>query len=64
MRHQIVLSFEWRWAPGSEPGNSGVLLRIAGEPETFMPKCVEAQLKHGSAGDIWAFYGAGLDAGG
>lgn len=57
-----TLTFEWRWAPGSEPGNSGVLLRIAGEPETFMPKCVEAQLKHGSAGDIWAFYGANLDA--
>lgn len=58
----FVLSFEWRWAPGSEPGNSGVLLRIAGEPETFMPKCVEAQLKHGAAGDIWAFYDAALDA--
>ena len=57
-----TLTFEWRWAPGGEPGNSGVLLRIAGEPETFMPKCVEAQLKHGSAGDIWAFYGANLNA--
>lgn len=54
------LTFEWRWAPGGEPGNSGVLLRIASKAETFMPKCVEAQLKHGSAGDIWAFYGAGI----
>ncbi len=26
----FTLTFEWRWAPGSEPGNSGVLLRIAG----------------------------------
>jgi len=59
-----TLSFEWRWAPGAEPGNSGVLLRIAGEPETFMPKCVEAQLKHGSAGDIWAFFGASINADG
>jgi hypothetical protein len=59
-----TLTFEWRWAPGGEPGNSGVLLRIASEPETFMPKCVEAQLKHGSAGDIWAFYGASLNADG
>lgn len=58
----FTLTFEWRWAPGGEPGNSGVLLRIASEPETFMPKCVEAQLKHGSAGDIWAFFGASLDA--
>jgi len=57
-----TLSFEWRWAPGVEPDNSGVLVRIASEPETFMPKCVEAQLKHGSAGDIWAFYGASLNA--
>lgn len=60
----FTLTFEWRWAPGSEPGNSGVLMRIAGEPETFMPKCVEAQLKHGSAGDIWAFYGANINADG
>jgi hypothetical protein len=52
------LTFEWRWAPGTEPGNSGVLLRIAGKPATFMPKCVEAQLKHESAGDIWGFFGA------
>lgn len=59
--HQdFTLTFEWRWAPGSEPGNSGVLLRIAGEPATFMPKCVEAQLKHENAGDIWAFYGASI----
>jgi hypothetical protein len=25
-----------------------------------MPKCVEAQLKSGSAGDIWAFFGASV----
>lgn len=55
------LSLDWRWAPGSEPGNSGVLLRIAGEPETFMPKCVEAQLKHENAGDVWGFYGARVE---
>ena len=51
------LTLEWRWAPGKEPGNSGVLLRATGEPVGFMPKCVEAQLKHGSAGDIWGFFG-------
>ena len=55
------LTLEWRWAPGTEPGNSGVLLRIAGKPATFMPKCVEAQLKHESAGDIWGFFGAATD---
>jgi hypothetical protein len=51
------LTLQWRWAPGKEPGNSGVLLRATGEPVNFMPKCVEAQLKHGSAGDIWGFIG-------
>ncbi|GAB6187049.1 3-keto-disaccharide hydrolase [Thermopirellula anaerolimosa] len=54
------LTVEWRWEPGTEPGNSGVLLRIAGDPVSFLPKCVEAQLQSGSAGDIWAFYGAAL----
>jgi hypothetical protein len=50
------LIVEWRWA-GEEPGNSGVLLRVTGDPPSFLAKCVEAQLKHGDAGDIWAFYG-------
>ena len=51
------LIVEWRWAPGTKPGNSGVLMRIASKPITFLPKCIEAQLQHGSAGDIWGFYG-------
>lgn len=46
----------WRWAPGKKAGNSGVLLRITGKP-MMLPKCVEAQLQSGSAGDIWAFQG-------
>lgn len=31
---------------------------MQGEPNGFMPRCVEAQLKSGSAGDLWAFFGA------
>lgn len=50
------LIVEWRWAPGKKPGNSGVLLRITGEPKA-LPKCAEAQLKSGSAGDIYGFHG-------
>jgi hypothetical protein len=50
------LIVEWRWAPGKAAGNSGVLLRITGKPMA-LPKCVEAQLKSGDAGDIWAFQG-------
>jgi len=57
----FVLNLEWRWAPGTQPTNSGVLLRIAAEPETFLPQCVEAQLQHGKAGDLYAFFGAKLD---
>ena len=51
------LTVEWRWAPGKEPGNSGVLLRITGDAVSFVPKCAECQLKSGSAGDIVGFYG-------
>jgi hypothetical protein len=47
------LTLQWRWAPGKEPGK----LRAAAEPIGFMPKCAEAQLRHGSAGDIWGFRG-------
>ena len=54
------LVVEWRWAPGKEPGNSGVLMRISGKPQ-MLPKCVEAQLKSGSAGDFWAFHGFKID---
>ena len=46
------LVVEWRW-PG-EPGNSGVLLRIAGEPQ-MLPSCAEAQLRSGNAGDMYGF---------
>ncbi|NLX98196.1 MAG: DUF1080 domain-containing protein [Rhodopirellula sp.] len=53
------LIVEWRWAPGKEAGNSGVLMRITGEP-MGLPRCVEAQLKHGNAGDIWGFRGFDL----
>lgn len=50
------LLVEWRWAPGTKPTNSGVLLRITGAPRV-LPKCAEAQLKHGSVGDIYGFHG-------
>lgn len=50
---------EWRWAPGTEPGNSGVLLRINGEPRA-LPRCLEAQLQHGNAGDLLGLHGMGI----
>lgn len=51
------LTLDWRWAPGKKPGNSGVLMRISSKPIGFMPKCLEAQLQHAHAGDLWAFRG-------
>jgi hypothetical protein len=53
------LVVEWRWAPGTEPGNSGVLMRINGEAKAI-PRSYEAQLKSGDAGDVYGFWGMGL----
>ena len=53
------LVVEWRWAPGTEPGNSGVLLRVNGEPRAI-PRSYEAQLKSGDAGDVYGFWGMAL----
>jgi hypothetical protein len=53
------LVVEWRWAPGTEPGNSGVLMRIGGEPRA-VPRAYEAQLKSGDAGDVYGFWGRPL----
>lgn len=50
------LVVEWRWAPGKKAGNSGVLMRITGKPRA-LPKCTEAQLQSGKAGDIYGFHG-------
>jgi len=52
------LTIVWRWKPDVDPSNCGVLLRMADKPVSFLTTCVEAQLKHGSVGDLWAFYGA------
>ncbi len=48
------LMVEWRWP--EEPGNSGVLMRITGEPQ-MLPNCIEAQLRSDSAGDMYGFSG-------
>ena len=54
------LIVEWRWAPGKKPGNSGVLMRISGKPRA-LPRCLEAQLMHGNAGDFYGFQGFPLE---
>jgi hypothetical protein len=52
------LVVEWRWP--DKPGNSGVLMRITGEP-TMLPNCMEAQLKSGDAGAMYGFQGFKID---
>lgn len=48
-----VLKLEWRFNPVTrQAGNSGVLLRVVG-PDKVWPRCVEAQLHSGNAGDFW-----------
>jgi hypothetical protein len=53
------LVVEYRWAPGSKPGNSGIFSRIH-EPLKALPSCNEIQLKHGDAGDIMTYQGMTL----
>ncbi len=48
------LTVEWRWAPGGEPGNSGILVHASKTREIgIWPKSVEVQLGHPDAGDFW-----------
>lgn len=53
-----VLKLEWRYP--AEAGNSGVLLRMVGEDKVW-PKCIEAQLLSGRAGDFWVLGGDTLE---
>jgi 3-keto-disaccharide hydrolase len=50
------LVVEWRWAPGTEAGNNGTLMRINGEPSP-VPRCIEAQMQSGNEGDVYSFHG-------
>jgi hypothetical protein len=53
---------EYRWAPGTTPGNSGILTRING-PSRALPRCAEVQLQHGNAGDVLGLQGMKVAAG-
>lgn len=49
----FVLKLEWRWDPATKKtGNSGVLFRMNGADKVW-PKCIEAQLWSGNAGDFF-----------
>ncbi len=56
-----VLTLEWRWAPGSKGGNSGVLVHTSTPGAIgIWPKSIEVQLAAGNAGDFWVI-GTDLD---
>jgi hypothetical protein len=63
----FTLVVEWRYAPGAaarlgKVPNSGVLLRVNGEPKPKgVPRAYEAQLQAGNAGDLYGFWGMPLD---
>jgi len=49
-----VLTLEWRWKPGTNGGNSGVLLHSSSPGAIGVwPKSLEVQLGAGDAGDFW-----------
>ncbi|MCP4708986.1 MAG: DUF1080 domain-containing protein [Planctomycetes bacterium] len=53
------LHVEWRWP--EEPGNSGILFHKTGDDKVW-PKCIECQLKSGSAGDFFMMNGTYFEA--
>jgi hypothetical protein len=55
----VVMSVEWRWPPGGEPGNGGLLLRTTGKNQIW-PKSLEVQMNNGHAGDFWGLIGYSL----
>jgi hypothetical protein len=56
------LFVEYRWAPGKQPSNSGILTRIQ-PPDRPLPRCIEVQLRHGSAGDVIGLQGMPVASG-
>jgi len=56
-----LLQLEWRWPADSNPGDSGVLMRIGG-PDKLWPRCVEAQMHTQNAGDLYGIDGFPLQA--
>jgi hypothetical protein len=56
------LVVEYRWAPDTEPGNSGIFSRIHGDMRP-LPRTVEVQLQHGNAGDLLGLQGRTIAAG-
>jgi hypothetical protein len=55
----FTLRLEWRWPAEGKAGKGGVLLRTV-SPWKIWPRCLEAQLNAGQAGDFWGLGGFSL----
>jgi hypothetical protein len=53
---------EYRWAPGTKPGNSGIFSRVS-DISKSIPRSVEVQLAHKSAGDVMGLQGLTIAGG-
>jgi hypothetical protein len=51
------LVVEYRWAPGTKPGNNGIFSRIQDPTSGPIPRCVETQLNATEAGDLMTMQG-------
>ncbi len=56
----FVLRLKWRWPAKQKPGKGGILIRTTGKDKIW-PRCLEAQINVGDAGDFWALDGYALD---
>ncbi len=55
------MEVEYRWPEGLKPGNSGIFSRI-NDTSKALPRCVETQLMHGSAGDVLGLQGMKIES--
>ena len=59
--HDYVLTLDWRWPPGTNGGNNGVLVHSSTPGALGVwPKSIEVQLAKDNAGDFWVI-GTELD---
>jgi len=56
----FTLKLKWRWPANQKPGKGGILVRTTGKDKVW-PRCLEAQINVGDAGDFWALDGYSLD---
>lgn len=50
------MSVEFRYPDKENFINSGIFLRVNGEPTMFLPRCIEVQLAPKSMGDLYTFW--------